>query len=123
MALILGALLPALVQGEQTDHKNVAEHSDEAHHMNVFGIFFGLASQDRRDGLSLGIEYERRFGEWFGIGLGVERSFGDIDAFVYTLPLAIHSGRWKSYIGPGVEETDECRLPGKRSGRGHRCRI
>ena len=32
---------------------------------------------------------------------------GDLDFWVYALPFAYHSERWKFYVAPGVEDGDE----------------
>ncbi|RLA31915.1 MAG: hypothetical protein DRR11_09610 [Gammaproteobacteria bacterium] len=70
-------------------------------------MFIGLTSEDRREsGLALGIEYEYRLNRSFGIGVLAEHTFGDVDTTVYAMPFAYHSGRWKAYVGPGIEDGD-----------------
>ena len=87
----------------------LAEESEahEEHHKNLLALFVGMTSEDRREnGLALGIEYERRVSSRFGIGLLAEHTFGDIDANVYAVPFAYHTGRWKFYVAPGIEDSD-----------------
>ncbi len=88
--------------------ENTSEIEDSAHHEyhpNLFAVFVGFAGDGRRNnGLALGIEYERRFSESFGIGGLVEHTFGELDFWVYSVPFAYHMDRWKFYIAPGVED-------------------
>lgn len=83
-------------------------HEDEhAHHKNEIAGFVGLTHEGRDDGLSLGVEYERRVTEAFGIGALAERTSGDFDYWVFAVPLTLHVDRWKFAIAPGIEKTDE----------------
>lgn len=70
-------------------------------------MFVGITSEQRREaGLAIGIEYERRLNKSFGIGLVAEHTFGDFNFWVYAVPFAYHTGRWKFYIAPGIEDGD-----------------
>lgn len=89
-------------QGESTHH-------GFPHH--VVGIFLGDTTEDRRDGLTLGLEYEYRISEPFGIGVIFEHVSGDFDTNVYVLPVAMHRGPWKMYAGPGLESSEEGEEP------------
>ena len=40
------------------------------------------------------------------VGVVVERTFGDLDSMVYAVPFAYHSGAWKAYIAPGIEDRE-----------------
>lgn len=83
------------------------EGTEHAHEPNYIAVFVGAASEERREsGLALGIEYERRLNASLGVGAIVERTFGDIDATIYALPIAYHSGPWKLYAAPGTENGD-----------------
>jgi hypothetical protein len=73
----------------------------------MFALFVGAANEDRRDkGPAIGLEYERRLNTSFGIGVLAERTFGDLDSMVYAVPFAYHSGAWKAYIAPGIEDRE-----------------
>ena len=102
--LVLTALMLVLPGYAQEHHGE-----SEAHHpKNVVAFFLGGATEQRRDkGAALGIEYERRLGQSWGIGLVAERTYGDFDVDVFVLPFAFHSGPWKSYVAPGIEDGDE----------------
>ena len=70
-------------------------------------MFIGITSESRRErGLALGVEYERRLSNSFGIGLLAEHTFGDLNFWVYAVPFAYHTGRWKLYVAPGIEDGD-----------------
>ena len=87
------------------------EHHDEsgAHYPdNLLAVFVGRAADERRDrGVALGLEYERRLSERWGIGLIAERTFDDFDANIFALSFAFHNGPWKTYVAPGVEDGEE----------------
>jgi hypothetical protein len=88
----------------QATDEDLAETAHE-YHRNVVAFFTGLTHEGPRDnGVALGIEYERRINATFGIGALAEHTFGDIDAWVYAFPLAYHTGPWKLYVAPGVED-------------------
>lgn len=72
---------------------------------HTLGVFIGDTSEDslNREGLTLGLEYEYRVSEGFGLGLTAEHIGGDFDTGVFVLPAAFHSGPWKFYTGPGIE--------------------
>lgn len=35
-----------------------------------------------------------------------ERTFRDFDSTVYAMPFAFHTGTWKFYVAPGIEDGD-----------------
>jgi hypothetical protein len=80
---------------------------------NGIGGFIGFTGEDNREGsgreraLTLGIEYERRFNETFGLLLSAERALGDLDFWVLTAPLTYRRGPWAFSAGPGIEIPDD----------------
>ena len=85
-----------------------ADSEEHEFEPNLLAVFVGITSEDRRDnGLAVGLEYERRLSKSFGIGALAERTFGDIDTWVFAAPFAYHTGPWKFYAGPGFENADE----------------
>ena len=114
-------LVVVLVIGLSTFQTCLAEehHDSEAHghehsfHKNVIAGFVGFTGEDDRMGsgreraLTLGLEYERRFSESFGVLVAAERAFGDLDFTVITVPLVYHRNRWAFTIGPGIEIPDD----------------
>lgn len=80
-------------------------HGDAHYHKNLVGVFTGITHAGRREnGAALGFEYERRFSEKFGVGAVVEHTFGDADVWIAAIPFAFHTGHWKLYAAPGVED-------------------
>lgn len=103
-ALLLTVLIPGILCAENAHDEHAGAHD---FHSNVLGLFGGITSEDRREGaLTFGIEYERRFNQSFGLGVVAERATGDLDFWVYAMPIAFHTGPWKLYIAPGVEDSD-----------------
>ena len=109
LLLIVFGAPPAFAQAGEHE---LAEDYEATHdfHPNLLALFVGVTHEGRNEnGLTLGIEYERRLNEFFGVGVLVEHSFGDLDFWVYAVPFAYHTGRWKFYIAPGVEDGDHGR--------------
>ena len=103
-ATLAALMIPASAPAEDGQDEHGAEHS---FHPNVFGVFLGGTGENRRDAdLTLGIGYERFINESFGVGGIIERAFGDHDFWVLAVPFAYHTGAWKWYVAPGVENKD-----------------
>ena len=78
-------------------------------HKNVFGVFAGIASAGRREkGFALGLEYQRRINESFGIGAVAEYTFDDADFWVFAIPFVYYKNAWKFYVAPGIEKSSHC---------------
>lgn len=105
--LVSLAVCPATL-GASTEREAEGEHGERYEfHPNLLAAFVGVAVDDRRDnGLALGIEYEKRFSETFGVGGVAEYTFGDFDVWVFAVPFAYHMDRWKFYVAPGIEDSD-----------------
>lgn len=79
---------------------------------NHLALFFGLAAETNRDtpdetAYAVGLEYELRFREHWGIGAGVEFLGHDtIRDAVVVVPVSFHpKGNWRVFGGPGAELT------------------
>lgn len=114
MAIIRSVLAALWVIAAGTAFASESEggaHESDHHggfHPNTIGGFIGITGEERRErALTLGLEYERRFNENFGIIFSVERALGDLDFTVVTLPLAFHVDEWIFSVGPGYEKPDE----------------
>ena len=103
LLLIVASAPPAFAQvGE---HELASDHeATQDFHPNFLGVFLGVTDEGRLEGFAMGIEYERRLNESFGVGVVAEHAFGDLDLWVYAVPFAYHTGRWKLYVAPGVED-------------------
>ena len=103
VALITWIPMGQVAIGETGEHE-VPSDNELAHHYkpNLLAVFVGVTHEGSESGLSLGIEYEMRLNESFGIGVLAEHTSGDLDIWVYAIPLAYHIRSWKFYIAPGV---------------------
>jgi hypothetical protein len=112
LILTIAALAP-LDAGAQEAPGPAKSHTEEhAYYKHVLGVFIGAAHEEfgrRENGFALGIEYEYRLGQRFGVGAIVEHTVGDLDTWVYALPFAYHNGPWKLYAAPGIEEAENGR--------------
>jgi hypothetical protein len=108
---VVAFLAPKYSLAEEHHDAETHDHG-HAYHENAIAGFIGFTGEDNRTGsgreraLTLGLEYERRFSESFGILFAAERAFGDLDFTVLTVPLVYHRGRWAFSAGPGIELPD-----------------
>ena len=115
LTLVLGALLSAGVGAEeQPAGEHEADKSHESHNSHessephsTVGIFIGDTNEDRRNGFTVGLEYEYRVSQLLGLGITAEHVAGEFDTNVFVAPIALHSGPWKVYAGPGIEDGEE----------------
>lgn len=85
-------------------HVTAVNHDRSSPH-HTLGVFVGDTTEGQRaNGVTLGLEYEYRLNERFGIGAIAEHVWGDFNTNVYVLPVAAHYGPWKIYAGAGVED-------------------
>ena len=109
MSLLASAMQAGSVSS-QAEEAHEGEH-DTGHghhyHKNLVGLFTGVAHKDRSGtdtAYAVGLEYERRINERFGIGALAEYTGGDADFWIYAVPFAYHFGHWKFLLAPGVED-------------------
>ena len=107
LLLIVVGARPAFAQAGE--HESASDHeATHDFHSNLLALFVGVTYEgSSENGFALGIEYERRLNESFGVGVLAEHTFGDLDSWVYAVPFAFHTGRWKFYVAPGVEDGDQ----------------
>ena len=106
LAIVVMTLLPAgaaLGQESQADDHEV--------HPNHLGVFVGGTSQLQGDkflGGTLGLDYERRFGD-FGVLGRVDFLKGDHErALLLNVDVAYHpTENWRLAFGPGFESVEE----------------
>ena len=109
--LIVGLAISAASLAEE-QHGVAGESHEHEFHKNAIAGFIGFTGEDSRSGdgreraFTLGLEYERRFSEAFGVLVAVEQVFGDLDFTVITVPLVYHRGPWEFVAGPGIEIPD-----------------
>lgn len=109
VVVALLGFLPAMV-GAADEESPASPHGQNEPH-STLGVFVGDTTESRRDGFTLGLEYEYRASSRWGIGFTAEHAGGDFDTNVFVLPVALHEGPWKFYLGPGIESGDEGEEP------------
>lgn len=67
-----------------------AAESEEGHEQNEVGLFIGGSHHSEENGFSVGLDYEHRISDIFGVGGLVEYTAGDFDSWVFAAPLFIH---------------------------------
>ena len=97
--LIAVLVLLFIVVGAPTAFAQAGEHESGSDHEathdfhpNLLALFIGVTDVGRGEAVALGIGYERRLNESFGIGVLAEHSFGDLDFWVYAVPFIYHTG-------------------------------
>jgi hypothetical protein len=107
------ALCAAPVCAQTDNHDTSEQESTTSHesvhesHKNVVSFLAGAAHSGRDNGAVLGIAYERLLNESFSMGVFAERTFGDGDFTVYAVAFGYRVDRWKFYVAPGIEDSDE----------------
>jgi hypothetical protein len=114
LAAMLVAMSVPMAYGQTVDHiasdnESTSDHeSTHGSHKNVISIFAGVTHEGRREnGAALGVGYERLLSDSLAIGVLAEHTFGDADVWVYAVPFSYRFDRWKFYIAPGIEESDQ----------------
>lgn len=102
--LVLAAMSSSASDEPESVVQEPSSGPHESHRPNTVGLFLGATLEEHEEALAVGLEYERRIGEAFGIGAVVEYTAGDIDSWVYAVPLALHAGHFKAYVAPGFED-------------------
>lgn len=103
-AMLLAIVLSAAASAEESAHGGHDAGHDR--HKHYVAGFIGGADEGRDEGLALAVEYERRLNARWGIGGVLEHTYGDLDTWVFAVPLAFHNGPWKLYAAPGVEDAE-----------------
>ena len=104
-ASLLCFILPVLASAESAGGGDAHPgESGHAYHPNTFGLFLGAALEGREEAPAIGLEYERRFSEHFGIGGVVEYTGDEGDFWIAAIPFASHAGPFKMYAAPGFED-------------------
>jgi hypothetical protein len=74
----------------------------------VFSVFTGVTDDRGDKAFSLGLDYEYKFSEVFGIGGLLDVATGDIRSFVVGVPIFVHPiGGLVLVLAPGVEHQDD----------------
>jgi hypothetical protein len=110
LLLILSILSsPTLAEDvNESAQGSVQGHEIHHFHKHELGVFAGITHGGRRKNEpAIGVEYERRINESFGIGALAEYTFGDADFLVVAVPFLFHINSWKLLVAPGVEHSSD----------------
>ncbi len=110
---------PAMAEEFDDEHR-FTRNVTQGDRANLLTAVVGTTSHSGTTELTLGVEYERRLGKSFGVGILAEHAFGALDSSVYALPVGVSVGSSRLYIAPGIEDSDHgseflVRLGGKFS--------
>ena len=94
------------IANTQIAHANEASeeesHGFHRHHMAL--ILGNTQSEESSNGPSIGVDYEYRLNQWFGIGGLAEYAGGDFDHLLLVVPLYIHPYKgWLLNVSLGTE--------------------
>lgn len=91
---------------QASSHTGNAEHAPHGHHH--FSVFLGNTHiEEEGDGATVGLDYEYRISEVFGIGAVAEYAAGHVDAWTVLAVADIHFKHVILQVGPGFEHTSE----------------
>jgi hypothetical protein len=105
--LMLGFFASAAFAGEDEQPRPFP------HHHLAFFAGGGFERDDKgheEEGYALGVIYELRFREKWGIGASIEQLNGDNQrrGQAYSIPVSYHvNEKWRFFAGPGLESGDE----------------
>lgn len=86
----------------------IAEDAWDEEGRNELGIYLGMTESGGDNGFSVGIDYERRLNQRFGIGFTVEHTGSDFRENIVAVTFNWHA--WKElklFAAPGLEIEDD----------------
>ena len=83
------------------------EHPEGADsHRHSMELFLGNTNEESEDAFTIGLGYEYRLEEHFGVGFLVEGIAGDLREWIIGVPLFIHPYKdWRFVLAPGVQHS------------------
>jgi hypothetical protein len=106
LTVLLSLVCCGAFASEESGH-----HQFPHHHVAIFaGAGFERDGDHEEDGSALGLEYEAKLSEHWGIGVDVERLFGSGQhrSMVVAIPVSFHATEnWRFFAGPGFESNSK----------------
>jgi hypothetical protein len=99
--------IPLQVLAAEEEHE---EHKESHYHRNHLGLMLGNTHEEGEDEFTIGLDYEYRFSQYFGIGLLGEYVGEDERKGIGMVPLFIHPYKGFRFVAaagvkPKAEET------------------
>ena len=98
-------MMPVMIRAEEAEpgRKNKAPE-----HLHGVELFLGNTQDDGKNGFSIGLTYEYRLSELFGIGGLIEHAGEDFREWVLAVPFFLHPYKgWRFLVAPGIDIDDE----------------
>jgi hypothetical protein len=100
IAMMMGFANIKMAQANEAPHEG--SHEIHRHHMAL--IVGNTQSEESSNGPSIGVDYEYRLNQWFGLGGLVEYAGGDFEHLLLVVPLFIHPYKgWLFNVALGTE--------------------
>ena len=96
VSLILFGALSTLANAEEIHGASEHQHS--------LSVFLGNTHENVDDEFTIGVGYERRLNEDWGMGGLIEYAGGKFDSTILGIPVFFYPDRhWRFWLAPGVE--------------------
>jgi hypothetical protein len=107
MYVAISLLLTMLISASALAGESISgSHSGYGHNHHI-ALFVGNTHHEDDDSISIGLDYEYRLHEIFGVGALAEYTAGDFDSWILGIPLFIHPYKGlQLLVAPGVEFKD-----------------
>ena len=99
--VILVLLMPVKIPAEEAGHGSKGEVLENRHGIE---LFLGNAHDDGEDGFTVGLGYEYRLNQLFGIGGFMEFTGGDLKEWILAPAFVLHPYKgWRFLVAAGVD--------------------
>jgi len=101
MMALLVLLMPVKIPAEEAGHDSKGEGLENRHGIE---LLLGNTHDDGEDGFTVGLGYEYRLSQLFGIGGFVEFTGGDLEEWILAPALTLHPYKgWRFLVAAGVD--------------------
>ena len=109
LILLVAAFLVAIPVTIRAEEVEQTLHQEAPEHRHGLELFLGNSHLGGEDGFSVGLTYEYRLSDMFGIGGFAEYAGADFREWVFGLPLFLHPYKGLRFlVAPGIDvETEE----------------
>ncbi len=98
-------MMPVKIRAEEAERDRKKATPEHRHGVE---LFLGNTQDDGKNGFSIGLTYEYRLSELFGIGGLIEHAGEDFREWVLAVPFFLHPYKgWRFLVAPGIEIDDE----------------